>query len=140
MGYELHIHRAADEWLDATDAPITEAEWLAVADADPDLVRDGSYLTARPDGSTEELPTFTFTPPGQDDACGFSLDPLDGRITVAGAYDVASRTKVVAVARKLDARVQGDDGEFYGPDGEPLVEEEPPTPPKRGLFDRLRRR
>ena len=38
----------------------------------------------------------------------------------------------------LGARVQGDDGEFYGPDGEP-VEDDGSEPPKRGLFRRLRR-
>jgi hypothetical protein len=48
--------------------------------------------------------------------------------------------KAVALAHQLDARVQGDDGEFYGPDGEPLADEGPTDPPKRGLFGRLRGR
>jgi hypothetical protein len=64
-------------------------------------------------------------------------DWLDGAVTVTGAYDVASRVKAVALAGELGARVQGDDGELYGPDGEPIAE---PEPPKRGFFDRLRGR
>src|SRR5687768_5854673 len=113
MGYEIHIHRASDDWMNSADAPITEAEWLALAEADPEFVRSGGYLTARPDGSNAEVPVFMFKPSGQEEEAGFSLDPLEGRVTIAGAYDQTSRTKAVAVADQLRARVQGDDGEFY---------------------------
>ena len=145
MGYELHIHRAAEDWMDASSTPISQAEWIGLAEADPELARAGSYLTSRPDGSTAEIPTFTYTAPDRDDGCGFSLDPEDGKITVAGAYDQASRMKAVELAKKLGARVQGDDGEFYDDDGDGFevdrpVEVDRPDPPKRGLFGRLRGR
>jgi hypothetical protein len=43
---------------------------------------------------------------------------------------------MVEIAEALEARVQGDDGEFYGPDGEPLATE--PAPARRpGLLKRL---
>jgi hypothetical protein len=139
MGYELHIHRAADDWMNASSTPISEAEWLGLAEADPALVRDGGYGTKRPDRSTAELASFSYAPPGRNEGCGFSLDPEDGSITVAGAYDATSRIKAVEISKQLGARVQGDDGEFYGDDGEG-IEADRPDPAKRGLFGRLRGR
>jgi hypothetical protein len=42
---------------------------------------------------------------------------------VTGNPDAHTVRRMVKIADDLAARLQGDDGEFYGPDGEPLPED-----------------
>ena len=120
MGYDLHITRAR-RWDDNADAEIGADEWLALVQADPEL-------TIEPD----QGPFFArwSGPSRHDDPW---LDWSAGNIDTKNP-DSALRRKMVAVAERLGARVQGNEGEFY--DGtEPLddyhahaQQYEPPAP------------
>jgi hypothetical protein len=120
MGYELHITRG-ENWFD--DEPqITCEEWLAIVDADPDLRLDGFAEAELGDGSVlrAEDPTiavWTAHPDAGMETLWISYS--QGNIVVKGP-DEPTRRKMWQIAQLLNARVQGDDGEFYGPDGEEL--------------------
>jgi hypothetical protein len=111
MGYELHIHRA-DEWYHCDRQPITAEEWLAVVAGDPELrldpVKDPSFA----------LWSGPCRYPG-----GTWFNWLDGRVFTKNP-DRATVAKMLELARRLGARVQGDHGEFYNrPEDMPSEEE-----------------
>jgi hypothetical protein len=100
MGYDLHITRAA-EWSQNEASLITEREWLAVIASDPELAVDPE--NGPPDavwhgsgGSSGEA-YFHF---------------FEGNIS-AKYPDRATLGKMLEIAAKLEAQVQGDDGEVY---------------------------
>ncbi len=92
MGYELHITRKA-AWHDETGPGITLDEWDKLAAGDPDLLSTNF------------------------NGCFYS--DASGNI-VAKNPEKPVRAKMYQMAQRLGAKVQGDEGEFYGPDGEPL--------------------
>ncbi|WP_329136461.1 hypothetical protein OG552_24765 [Streptomyces sp. NBC_01476] len=115
MGYDVYITRRASWWAEE-GARITPQEWEAVVAADPDL---------------EMVQVARATPRGQDavleyrnpwlaqmvthpalDTHGAWLDWRDGQIVVKNPDDTLLR-KMRAIAAGLQARVQGDDDEFY---------------------------
>jgi hypothetical protein len=98
MGYDLHITRR-EHWIDEGD-DISSEEWLAVVEADPELRIEavyGSYFAIWSGPSTLGDPW---------------LDWFDGRINTKNP-DHALIDKMVEIAEKLGASVQGDDGEIY---------------------------
>ncbi len=105
MGYDLHIKRA-DNWTENAGAEIGAEEWLAVVRADPELTLDtanGPYV-ARCSGPSRYPDPW--------------LDWFAGHVYTKIPVSALLR-KMVALADRLGARVQGDDGDFY--DGsEPL--------------------
>jgi hypothetical protein len=106
MAYQLHITRAAD-WMNSSELPITAAEWLKLVRTDSELIQDsihGPYFV-RWAGS-----------PGRDRW----LEWADGRINTRYP-DGALLKKLVAIAERLGAKVQGDGGEVYS--GEEPVDE-----------------
>ncbi|MEL6233119.1 MAG: hypothetical protein AAFR46_01805 [Pseudomonadota bacterium] len=129
MGYELHITRRAD-WCDEGD-DITRAEWRALAAADPDLrLSDEADPMLMADFQTADGPwPFVW---------------FEGRIDVKSPPPAVIR-KMHALALAFDARLQGDDGELYGLDGEMIptdlnpadLNPAEPTPPPAGFFNRL---
>jgi hypothetical protein len=100
MGYDLHITRAED-WADNEESPISAEEWLAAAAADPEL-RLGS-----PNG-----PYFADWVDLRTGAERGWLDWSDGDIFTKHP-DRALLGKMLELAARLGARVQGDDGELY---------------------------
>jgi hypothetical protein len=106
MPYQLHITRASD-WMNSSELPITAAEWLKLVRTDSELVQDSPYGPhfARWSGST-----------GHDRW----LEWADGRINTQYP-DGALLKKLVAIADRLGAKVQGDGGEVYSGD-EPVDE------------------
>ncbi|QIG54047.1 hypothetical protein G6N82_07665 [Altererythrobacter sp. BO-6] len=124
MGYELHIHRRKDFWESGSD--ISLAEWQDLCAADPSLTivgeivgttaegmslayaNEGLAIWARPAGFLARLLN---RPPGE-----VPFDFRDGAIIVKSP-DNAIIKKMAEIAALLDARVQGDDGEFYLADG-----------------------
>jgi hypothetical protein len=99
VGYDLHVTRA-DYWLRNQDRPIGADEWLTVVNDDPELTPDpefGRYSV-----------TWSGKRPGQvgwfdwHDGNVFTTDP--SRATVS---------KLLTLAERLKAMVQGDDGEVY---------------------------
>ena len=119
MGYDLHITRKAN-WTDDDGDTITPAEWLSVLDSDPELSRATDTGNDTPAGAWNGDPLFQFD---------------DGQITCKNA-DKAIIRKMVHIAERLGARVQGDDGEIYRQDGTSF-EPETPTPKPASLLSRI---
>jgi hypothetical protein len=106
MPYQLHITRASD-WMHSDELPITATEWLKLVRTDSQLVQDlnrGTHFV-RWSGS------------GDRDRW---LEWAEGRIN-AKYPDGAFLKKLVEIAERLGAKVQGDGGEVYSGD-EPVDE------------------
>lgn len=101
MGYELHITRA-EHWTDSLEAPIDRSTWQALALGRLSPAGEVSFK-GRPDE-----PVFLLGGPESP-----SLYWYDGRVEVTGATSQEELRRVVDLARMLDARVVGDDGELY---------------------------
>jgi hypothetical protein len=107
LGYEVHITRA-ESWLDSESRPIELAEWIAFAEAAPDLTPDRqsrageAAFRLRVDG----IETWLAWRAGEI----YSKNPPR-----------PVRARMYRVARALDARVQGDEGELYDESGEPIA-------------------
>jgi hypothetical protein len=99
MGYDVHITRAED-WSDNEGAQITPEEWLA-------FVRNDRELTAL--GQTEHCAAEWHDPAG---GAPVHIEWRRGNIVVKNPTR-AVVLKMEALAERLGARVQGDDGEFY---------------------------
>lgn len=100
MGYDLHITRS-DNWAESEETPISSAEWLAIVEADPELQLEpanGPYFAH-------------WTGPCSYREGGW-FDWNDGQIQTKNP-DRAILAKMLAIAEKLGAAVQGDDGEPY---------------------------
>ena len=148
MGYDIHITRA-EEWSDSEAAPITLEEWLAYIASDPEMRHDGFAEARTPRGDVlriehEGLAIWTAWP-GEGRGSGHAwMDYHRGRIVVKNP-DKALLAKMCAIAEKLGARVQGDEGETYPEaadlgDGAPDGDFEPARPRspwwKRLIFGR----
>jgi hypothetical protein len=111
MGHYLHIHRA-DEWYHCEHHPITSDEWLAVVASDPELRLDLSR------GPHFALWSGTCRYPE-----GTWFNWSEGSVYTKNP-DRAITAKMLELARKLGARVQGDHEEFYNrPEDMPSEEE-----------------
>ena len=121
MGYDLHITRKP-EWFDDDGPIITPDEWLTLIDADPELSRttdtDDDALAGAWKGET----TFWFS---------------DGEVRCKNP-DRPTICKMVAIAQRLRATVQGDDGEVYREDGSSFDPESSIIPPTRpGILSQI---
>ena len=131
MGYELHITRR-ELHADEQGPDISSEEWLALVETDEELelaVENGPYF-ARFLGDCQ-----------YGRGMGW-FDWSDGRVSTKNP-DEAILGKMLELARVLDAKVQGDDGETYvKPDLESGFIESTVTGPKLSLirkaFDFLR--
>lgn len=118
MGYDLHITRRTD-WPD-DGSSITFDDWMAVASADPELRPDGYLDMGLPAGGTFRQPLFVWAcHPHYGEAGGTpSLALIHGNV-VSKNPDREFRCKMWRLAQALNAKVQGDDGEFYDCFGNP---------------------
>ena len=102
MGYELHITRAKS-WDDNSDHQITREEWLSLLSTDAELKVwevSGPYFATFADAPD---PLYSPTP---------WLNWIDGNID--SKYPTSRLVKkMISLAEKLGAKVQGDDGEIY---------------------------
>lgn len=96
MGYDLHITRK-DDWSDEEGPTITPEEWLVVAQADPELTPTGD--------SSGGVPYFSYGNHG-------GLWYIEGELRCKSPDEPMIR-KMSALAERLVANVQGDDGERY---------------------------
>ncbi len=99
MGYDVHITRA-DDWTENQGKEITAEEWLAIVNADSDLIplpENGKYFVIWR-GATKYPETW--------------FDWFAGNINTK-APDKATLGKMLQMARLLGAKVQGDEGEIY---------------------------
>lgn len=107
MGYELHITRA-DFWAENEGLEISPEEWLALIEADEELTRDnrnGPYFAILETGDRDVIRW------GDRDVIRW-LDWFEGNIN-AKSPDRVLLGKMLQVAGRLGATVQGDDGETY---------------------------
>jgi hypothetical protein len=130
MGYDLYITRRVNWFDEGDDIPISE--WIAMVKSDPEMRLDGFAEAPTTEGETirleaEGLAVWKAYSGHQEDGnkAWFYYDR--GLVSVKNP-DVEIRKKMYAVAQALKARLQGDEGEFYGPDGEQEEGEEPQQP------------
>jgi hypothetical protein len=100
MGYDVHIV-AEDE--------IPLETWQAFVERDPDLRLDGFAEATSPGGDVIRIESPGLAVWTAHEAV---FDWRGGRIVVTNP-DETIVAKMRAIARALDARVQGDEGEFY---------------------------
>ncbi len=102
MGYEIHITRKS-EWSDEDGPMIGEEEWLRLIEMDPELSLDRETQCSISD---EEVVFAAWKgAPG-------SLGWFNGEITTKNP-ERSLILKMVQIAERLGAKVQGDDGEEY---------------------------
>lgn len=110
MGYDLHITRA-EHWAENRDAYITADELSSLVESDAELTpdpRNGMHCVVWSGPSEYDEPWFDWS---------------DGNI-YAKYPDAPMLGKMLQIAARLGAQVQGDDGEIYA-----RVEDHPgPTP------------
>jgi hypothetical protein len=116
VGYDVHITRAED-WLQSKDAPITLAEWKDYTQSDPEMRLDNYAEASTQTGEmiryeSEGLAVWTAYSGHEIDGNMAWFDLCEGRIVVENPDEEIIR-KMCAIAQKLDARVQGDELEFY---------------------------
>jgi hypothetical protein len=99
LGYDLHITRRAN-WSDEEGPEITAEEWLAVVHDDPELTLAGY--------TGEHFALWR----GKSKYPEPWLDWEDGNVVTKNPDDPLI-DKMVEIAKRLDAKVQGDDGEVY---------------------------
>ncbi len=131
MGYDLHITRA-EHWSN-DDNQIAVQEWLDLVKEDPELLpspEHGEYFVIW--RGTSYYPETWF-------------NWQDGNIYTKNP-DKATLWKLYQMAQKLNAQLQGDDGETWGtPDIEAFVDPEIPVPTlqtkkqESGILARLKR-
>ena len=112
MGYDVHITRRED-WSDTEGPDIPEADWRSVVEGDPELRLVGAAERATPGGEIlryedQDLAEWSGHP--AEDVVWF--DFWHGQVIVKNP-DELTLAKMRQLARMLQARVQGDDGEFY---------------------------
>jgi hypothetical protein len=115
MGYNLYITRA-NSWLDTKKVPISKLEWESVVASDPSLkLSTQDYYDRMMHGKIERVHPVLWT--SQTDQVPLWF--IDGAIDTKNP-DKATTIKMVELARRLNAKVLGEEDEEYGMDGEPL--------------------
>jgi hypothetical protein len=145
MAYETHITRA-HHWKHSEERPIEAAEWAAYIASDSEMELAEYAIVSMADGTTIRMEgpgiavwtgySGAAEAGDRDDADGSGVAGnrvwfqwLGAEIVVRNA-DEEIRRKMHDVALALSAYVQGDDDEFYGPDGRESASAAPP--PRRG--------
>jgi hypothetical protein len=109
MGYNLYITRAPS-WLERKDHPISPAEWQAIIDADATLVTNEADYDqhAASDGQLEMIHPTEWT----ESIDGNCLWHVDGAIECKNPSPTWI-SKMVEIARRLGAKVLGEEDEEY---------------------------
>jgi hypothetical protein len=100
MGYDVHATRA-ENWADNAGHEIAAQEWLEIIKQDRELIpspENGDFFVIWR-GANKYPETW------------FCWD--NGNISTKNP-DKATFKKLLQIAQKLNAQIQGDDGEFYG--------------------------
>ncbi|HEV2691343.1 MAG TPA: hypothetical protein VG347_00445 [Verrucomicrobiae bacterium] len=112
MGYDVHITRRV-EWSDENGSRITEDDWQKYVASDPELVITGFAELKTPSGEIIRInrPLLTeWRRPTKQSLVWLSY--CDGNISIKNP-DEECLAKLRQIASKLQARVQGDEGEYY---------------------------
>jgi hypothetical protein len=120
VGYDVHITRRQN-WSDPSGPVISLAEWVAVVESDPEMRLDGYAETRVPDGvlriEREGLAVWTAQRNKPGNIVWFYF--FEGNVAVKNP-DPEILKKMWSLARRLDASVQGDEGELYDASGNPI--------------------
>ncbi len=125
MGYDIHITRKA-LWFEDDGPAIGFDEWKNLVLSDPEMRLDGFAEALTTQGAkvrieSEGMSVWTAYSKhgrGGNMAC---FDLKAGNIDVKNP-DKEILTKMHQIALKLDAKVQGDEGEFYDAKGDRMRE------------------
>jgi len=98
-GYDVHLTRKT-HWADERGPKVTLAEWHAYVKGDKQISRDAN--------NTEN--DFVVTV-GRE-VFPLSFEPSIGELRTKDPSPVALK-KLIEISKKLNVKVQGDDGEFY---------------------------
>jgi len=114
MSYELFITKADYSW-EIEDSPIQEAEWLEVANkcAELKISMNDCYSRKGDDGQIENYHPWLITSLPDNPPLWF----IDGAINTTNP-DIKTIKFMVNLAKRLDAKVIGEDGETYDESGE----------------------
>ena len=119
MGYEVHITRKST-WFEEDGPTISLNEWLDYVSSDAEMRADGYAEAQTPDGVVRiddpGIAVWTEYPGHAVDGNMAWFCHFGDRITVKNP-DESILTKMHQIASTLNAWVQGDEGEVYGPDG-----------------------
>lgn len=135
MGYDIAITRRRNRWDENDTAEITNSEWAEIVASDPELEMVGHpaiepsydggklmYRALRGEPIAPSESTFAQSTIAQlathphIDTHGAWLCLRDGEIVVKNP-DEPLLTRMCAIADRLGAWVQGQDGEYYQSDG-----------------------
>jgi len=118
MGYDIHITRK-ENWFDEDDAnEIKLDEWTAYIMSDSEMRLDNQANSTNDIGEGIQYENNglavwdSYSKNGLDGNYAW-FDFRAGNVTVKNA-DEEIRNKMIDIARRLGAKVQGDDGETYG--------------------------
>jgi len=120
LGYEVHITRGED-WAESGTAPITLADWVAYVKADPEMRLDDFAEATTPSGETIRIDS-----PGIAVWVGYSAHDEGGNMAWFSWFrdhvsvknpDEEILGKMCRIAKALNAKVQGDEGELYDSEG-----------------------
>jgi hypothetical protein len=123
VGYDLHITRKS-EWFDEEGAEISLDEWKTYLCDDNEFIDEGFAEAVTPDGAVVRLESDGLAVwraySGHESEGNKAWFLFSKGNVIVKNPDEEIRRKMHEVAVSLMARVQGDEGEFYGPDGEQL--------------------
>lgn len=123
MSYDLHITRRLP-WDDRTGPAIDRREWQALIASDPELSLYTS-VGAEHEGLVASYRSYEG-----------ALRWDDGEV-IAKNPEITLVVKMVAIAERLGARVQGDDDEIYQSDGTPVDDAQSDSGPSTGASANL---
>ena len=121
MGYDLHITRK-EHWADHEQSNISFDEWLAYVKTDSELeLINGFEIKIGSEAEFKNAPGFCEwnAPTEKDPNARPWFDYWKGSIDTKNP-DEPTIHKMIHIATALNAKVQGDEGEFY--DEEYLIE------------------
>lgn len=116
MSYEVFITRADVSW-ETAENPLSESEWLAVANASHELETSKAnfYSRKNDDGEIEKYHPWLITSLPNKPPLWF----IDGAINTDNP-DIVTIKEMVVFSKILNAKVIGEEGEVYNENGEAI--------------------
>jgi hypothetical protein len=104
--------------MEAAETPISREDWEAWVNAAADMSFDESATYTYEKQSSAERTEIAAMWSGHPDGEAIAFWYAEGEVRTKTPDEPTVR-RMFEIALDLSARVQGDDGEFYGPNGEP---------------------